>query len=127
MRKIFKLIGIIALAAVIGFSMAACRGGGDDDDPFEGDLAGTTWESTITSSAGGYSVTVISTLTFISDSAVTLEARTMGISTGTYNGTYTFNGRVVNVNWAAGYNGSGTYSTKGNTLTDREGHVFYKK
>jgi len=32
MKNIFKLIGVIALAAVIGFSMAACRGGGDDDD-----------------------------------------------------------------------------------------------
>jgi hypothetical protein len=30
MKNVFKLIGIIALAAVIGFSMAAC--GGDDDE-----------------------------------------------------------------------------------------------
>jgi hypothetical protein len=32
MKNIFKLIGIIALAAVIWFSMAACGGGGDDED-----------------------------------------------------------------------------------------------
>jgi len=32
MKKFFKLIGIIALVAVIGFSMAACGGDGDDDN-----------------------------------------------------------------------------------------------
>jgi hypothetical protein len=32
MKNLFRLFGIIALAAVIGFSMAACGGGGDDDD-----------------------------------------------------------------------------------------------
>jgi hypothetical protein len=42
MKNTFKLFGIIALIAVVGFSMAAC--GGDDDggaDPFEG-----TWVNT---------------------------------------------------------------------------------
>ena len=33
MKNVFKLLGIIALIAVIGFSMAACGGGGDDDGP----------------------------------------------------------------------------------------------
>jgi len=32
MKNTFKLIGIIALVTIIGFSMAACGDGGDDDD-----------------------------------------------------------------------------------------------
>ena len=45
MKNIVKLLGIIALVAVIGFSMAAC--GGDDDDNGGGGgsgvLNGTSW------------------------------------------------------------------------------------
>jgi hypothetical protein len=36
MKKTFKLLGIIALALVIGFSMVACGGGDGDDDGKEG-------------------------------------------------------------------------------------------
>jgi hypothetical protein len=36
MKNVFKLFGIIALAAVIGFSFAACdNGGGGGDDPLD--------------------------------------------------------------------------------------------
>jgi hypothetical protein len=33
MKNVFKLLGIIALAAVIGFSMAGCKNDDDGDDP----------------------------------------------------------------------------------------------
>ena len=122
MKNVFKLIGIIALAAVIGFSMAACKGGGDDDDPFEGDLAGTTWKCTETY----YGMETTYTLIFTA-SRVTLEASMMGISTGTYNGTYTVNGSSVTVNWDPGYTGSGSFSINGNRLTSSEGNVFIKQ
>ena len=32
MKKTAKLVGIIALAAIIGFSIAACKGGGGEED-----------------------------------------------------------------------------------------------
>jgi hypothetical protein len=41
MKKVFKLFGLIALVAVIGFSMAACDTGGDDDGG-TGGTGGTT-------------------------------------------------------------------------------------
>jgi len=37
MKNIIKLFGIIAFAAVIGFSMATCGGGGHDDDDIIGE------------------------------------------------------------------------------------------
>jgi hypothetical protein len=59
MKNTFKVLGFIALVAVIGFSMAAC-GGGDDDggvtyDPvaYTGkDSAGATYTLTITKNTG---------------------------------------------------------------------------
>ena len=39
MKNVFKLIGVIALAVIIGFSMAAC--GGDDKDGGEEIYTGT--------------------------------------------------------------------------------------
>jgi hypothetical protein len=51
MKNIFKLIGIIALAAVIGFSMAACGGSGDDEDGEEiyiGSAGNVTYKLIIT-------------------------------------------------------------------------------
>jgi hypothetical protein len=47
MKNLFKLIGFIALVAVIGFSMAACGGGGDGDGgnsvTYTGTADGTTY------------------------------------------------------------------------------------
>jgi len=41
MKNLYKLIGIIALVAVIGFSVASCnKGGGGGKDA----LSGTTWK-----------------------------------------------------------------------------------
>jgi len=36
MKNVIKLFGVIALIAVIGFSMSACGGGGSDDDDING-------------------------------------------------------------------------------------------
>jgi hypothetical protein len=33
MKKAFKILGILAFVAAIGFSMAACKGGDDEPDP----------------------------------------------------------------------------------------------
>jgi hypothetical protein len=46
MKNFIKLIGIIALAAVIAFSFAACGGGGGDDNPTGGSgmWENTTWK-----------------------------------------------------------------------------------
>jgi hypothetical protein len=89
-----------------------------------GGLAGTTWECT--ESYAGISVTY--TLTFTA-SRVTLDSKMMGIPTSTYEGTYTLNGSSVTIEWDDGYDGSGSYSAKGNKLTsnDKEKHTFTKK
>jgi hypothetical protein len=40
MKNFFKLFGVIALVAVIGFSMAACKGDDDEEDGGGGDTSG---------------------------------------------------------------------------------------
>ncbi|MDR1837335.1 MAG: hypothetical protein LBQ89_06730 [Treponema sp.] len=56
MKNFAKFLGIVAMAAVIGFSMTACDDGGDGSYPrWRSELADTTWE--------GYG---INSLTFIS-------------------------------------------------------------
>jgi hypothetical protein len=47
MKNVFKILGIIALVAVIGFSMASC-GGDDDKDNGGGTVQGTSGKLTIT-------------------------------------------------------------------------------
>jgi hypothetical protein len=99
-------------------------GGGGGGGGGSGILAGTTWKCT-ESYPGVGSITF--TLSFTTASRVTLESNMMGISAGTYNGTYTVNGSSINVQWDAGYTGSGSFSVNGNRLTDSEGHVFIKQ
>jgi len=53
MKNFWKILGIIALVAVIGFSMAAC--GGDDDDDGGGSDPEGTWEY----NNGTYSVILV--------------------------------------------------------------------
>jgi hypothetical protein len=53
MKNLFRLFGIIALAAVIGFSFAACSDGGGDDDGDDGN--GT---ATYTGVSGGQTYTL---------------------------------------------------------------------
>jgi hypothetical protein len=55
MKKTSKMFGIITLLAVIGFSMAACGGGGDGYDPIvytSKDASGNTYKLTITKTTG---------------------------------------------------------------------------
>jgi hypothetical protein len=72
MKNVFKLIGIIALAAVIGFSMAACGGGGDDDDDPNGPGGG---------GGGGSSGSLGETFT-LSDQVYTLGVDESAVSSG---------------------------------------------
>jgi hypothetical protein len=56
MKNVLKAFGVIALVAIIGFSMAACGGGGDDDDggntaTYTGTSDGTTYTLKITNTA----------------------------------------------------------------------------
>jgi len=54
MKNFWKILGIIALVAVIGFSMAACGGDDDDDTKKPGtDTPGTDTPGTDTPSTGG--------------------------------------------------------------------------
>jgi len=52
MKSMFKFIGVIALVAVIGFSMAAC--GGDDDNPSGGNQLPATSGSVTFTGLGAY-------------------------------------------------------------------------
>jgi hypothetical protein len=99
MKKFFKLFGIIAFVAIIGFSMAACDSGGDDGGL---NLTGTTWTSTQDGDTF--------TLTFTTDTTARLE-----YPGGTFNGTYTLNGNSGTITWTYGtvYN----FVVNGNTLT----------
>ena len=44
MKNFAKFLGIVAMAAVIGFSMTACDDGGDSYPRWRSELAGTTWK-----------------------------------------------------------------------------------
>jgi len=84
MKKIFKLIGIIALAAVIGFSMAACGGGGDDDDDYDPSslngvwVSGNDWQYTISGSTATISRISTDNLSTLWKSAVTQKLVKVG-------------------------------------------------
>jgi len=107
MKNVFKVLGIIAFIAIIGFSMAACSDdGGSGSGSGGSSLAGTTW--TYTESGGSV------TLTFIDSSKVKM---------GTFNGTYTLNGSSGTINWDDG--DRDTFTVNGNQLT-MDGYTFTK-
>ena len=64
MKNLFKLIGIIALAAVIGFSMTACP---EDDGGGNGDDGNKWWTWVSTQGEGGYDSTASVSMTPTSD------------------------------------------------------------
>jgi len=81
MKKLFKVFGIIALAAVIGFSMTACEEDVDGDNNDGGSwnsgksLKGTSWEVKDTYSSGGIISSkhdYTTTITFTSDDMLTI-------------------------------------------------------
>ena len=104
MKNVFKLFGIIALVAVIGFSMAGCKndddgGGGGDSNPFIG-----TWKS-----SNGY-VMVFSASSFTITSA----------SGNVESGSYTQNGNSATMTVSSGANFGQTFNVTisgGTTLT----------
>jgi len=118
MKNVLKAFGIIALVAVIGFSMAACEEDVDSDNTDGGSwnagksLKGTSWEARDTYGTPGsslYSYDKTYTITFTSDNMLTItevgwsEIRQQHVSG--YNITYTTNRTPVNKS----YNGSYEY------------------
>jgi hypothetical protein len=110
MKNLFRLFGIIALVAVIGFSMVACKD--DPADPAGGNaLAGTTWRANF--EGDNYSLTFSSGSTF-----------TMVSSEGTVGGTYSISGSAVTLY----YDGDQMWGTlAGNTLLISGGPTFTKQ
>ena len=116
MKNFIKLIGIVALVAAIGFSMAAC------DIPKD-DLDGTTWKASIT--IEGQTVNYV--LTF--DSPNFTLKMTAGTDSMTQKGTYSISGSTVTLTFPEGEDGETGTSTgtlSGNKLTI-EGIEFTKQ
>jgi hypothetical protein len=109
MKNVFRLIGFIAIAAVIGFTMTACDsdGGGGDDV-----LNGTTWEG-INIEEGQ---TVTYTLKFNTPKINMVRTPSSGQSS-TITGTYSVSGNTVTI-YYLGETITGTLS--GNTLALHE-------
>ena len=106
MKNTIKVLGVIALAAIIGFSMATlsltgCDTGGGGGGGGGVNLAGTTWKYT--------QLGETFTLTF---TATTVKMEYPGI---TMYGTYTLNGNSGSIIWNEG--GGDTFVVNGNTLT----------
>jgi hypothetical protein len=105
MKNFFRLAGIIALAVVIGFSMAACSGdddggggGGGGSNPFVG-----TWTGTM---GGDYMKLVCKDKTWT----------TAGSDFGTHSGDYTRSGNTATF-YVAAYGAVGTATVSGTTMT----------
>jgi hypothetical protein len=93
MKKFFKLLGIIALVAIMGFSMAACDTGGDDGGGTKGGLTAPT----------GFTATAYSSSSII----LTWNAVSGATGYNVYNGTSpsNLNGPgTVSSNYANNYN-----------------------
>jgi hypothetical protein len=100
MKNLFKLFGIIALVAIIGFSMAAC----DEDDDSDG--GSSSFVGTWTGTMGGDYMKLVCT-----DTTWT----TAGSDFGTYSGNYTRSGNTASF-YVSGV-GVGTATVSGNTMT----------
>jgi len=100
-KTMLSIAGIIVLAAVIGFSMTACKDedGDKDDNPFIG-----TWVGTWGDDPPG-DLTVVATATAFSAT----------VWSDTHSGTYTYSGNTITYYEGAEAVGQGTLS--GNTIT----------
>ena len=109
MKTAIKLFGIIALVAIIGFSMVACGGGDDDSDNTPGgntpgetpnqptqdiNLNGTVWKT------GEYQ--------FTEDG---------GVKTGTSTMTFAASTALISTAYGGYSTSDCTYTVKGNTVT----------
>jgi predicted small secreted protein len=113
MRNFIKIFGVIALMAVIGFSMAACNddsggggggnsgGGGGGGNPFVG-----TWN--------GYDTGNDAIRLVITSSSFTVTWPNY-FNPATYSGTYTYSGNTAT--FIAEGNRGGTATVSGNTMT----------
>ena len=104
------MIAIIALVAVIGFSMAAC---GDDDDDLSGTYTGTAMGIPIT-------------LTITPPSTYTMAMPPFGTETGTY----AVSGNTITFTSSEGDVSTGTLSNNSKTITIVEediGTIVLKK
>jgi|TergutMp193P3_1026864.scaffolds.fasta_scaffold231480_1 predicted small secreted protein len=119
MKNLAKLVGIIAMVALIGFTMAACNN--DPDDGGKDALDGTTWRGSSTYEGN----TTTTVLTFSSPNftwSVIDGGETMSIP-----GTYSISGSTVTLTLIMGdETGEQTGTLSGNTLTI-SGLVFTKQ
>jgi hypothetical protein len=120
MKNILKLLGIIALVAVIGFGVIACDNGGGGGGGGGGStsLAGTTWKATME----GMTLTLSLTQT-------TYTISFTGGNIPPETGSYTVSGNTVTINSPEMGKMTGTLSADGKTLTINEmgGLVFTKQ
>jgi hypothetical protein len=105
MKNVFRWIGIIAIATVIGFSFISCE---EEKEEEKDVLDGTTWKATTTEDG----VTMNIVLTFSSPNFT--YTMTGGGQSDTQNGTYSVSGSTVTMT-IDGQSQTGTLS--GNTLT----------
>jgi len=116
MKNTIKVLGVIALLAIIGFSMAACDDGEGGGGGGGNSLAGTTWKH---GSGSSYTTITFSTSTF---RAVTVRRNQQDTP---ITGKYTFNGRSGILDYD--YGGTQSFSVNGNELTIGIGTAKYKK
>jgi len=102
MKNTIKFLGLIALAAVIGFSMAACGDGGDDDGGDKDPPIVGSWGN----NSGVWTFNNNGTATFVSADNVT------------FNFTYSISGdQITTINIANQITDTRSFNVSGNTLT----------
>ena len=104
MKTLFRLLGIIAFAAIIGFSMTAC-GGDDDPPPDPKDLVQGTWKYTWASGTNWDQVA------FTGNNYVIANDEDDPL----YSGTFTITSNTIT--FAGQCTDTVTYSISGNNLT----------
>ena len=117
MKNFFKLLGIIALVAVIGFSIVACDDGVNDDNSGSSNPFIGTWRNT----DGGLQETVTFT-----DTSYNWQLMDNSGVLGTASGIYNRNGNVATFSVQSGSNSMiYTATVSGNTLS-MDGRIFNK-
>ena len=96
MKNTLKLIGIIAIVAIMGFSMAACNGGGDDGGGSNTEPKTITIVDVPASWGGSIGVEIFS------------EFKESGLPDMAAGGVYPFSGGIINADLEP-FNGTGEY------------------
>jgi len=107
MKNIFKLLGIIALVAIIGFSFAAC----DNGDGDKGDDGKKEEDTPISSFAGTWNASGGRSIVF-SGSTFTYKVN----GTTTYSGTFSVSGSTITFNAMGLGTASGNFQLAGEAL-----------